>query len=75
MKSIKLILLLSLISIAGCGPVAADAVDNSKFKVKGGGSVRVVKDYDRGVTCWVYNAVRAGGISCIPNNQLNKGDL
>lgn len=34
-------------------------------------TVIVVHDDERNVTCWIYKDGYAGGISCIPDSQLN----
>jgi len=37
-------------------------------------SVRVIHDDARGVTCWHYVGVNQGGISCLPDSQLQQKD-
>lgn len=34
--------------------------------------VNVFQDNKRDVTCWVFKGLNRGGISCIPNDQINK---
>jgi len=36
--------------------------------------VEVIHDSKRGVTCWLYKNGYAGGISCIPDSQLQAGN-
>lgn len=35
--------------------------------------VRVFHDDEHGVTCWLYQGGNQGGISCIPDSQLQAG--
>lgn len=35
--------------------------------------VQVFHDDERGVTCWVYRELQAGGLSCIPDHMLQAG--
>ncbi|POF97104.1 hypothetical protein [Pseudomonas putida] len=36
--------------------------------------VRVFHDDEQGATCWLYQGVNQGGISCIPDSQLQAGN-
>ena len=36
--------------------------------------VRVYHDDERGTTCWLYGFSSPGGISCIPDSQLQAGN-
>lgn len=36
--------------------------------------VEVIHDNKRAVTCWIYAAGHAGGISCLPDDQLRDVD-
>lgn len=36
--------------------------------------IEVVRDQQRGVTCYVFKRGYAGGISCIPDSQLQAGN-
>lgn len=36
--------------------------------------VRVFHDDERGATCWLYGFTPPGGISCIPDSQLQAGN-
>ncbi|MDH0640568.1 hypothetical protein N5D52_26965, partial [Pseudomonas sp. GD03860] len=36
--------------------------------------IEVVRDQDRGVTCYAFKRGYAGGISCIPDSQLQAGN-
>jgi len=36
--------------------------------------IEVVRDHQRGVTCYAFKRVYAGGISCIPDSQLQAGN-
>lgn len=36
-------------------------------------TVEVIHDNKRSVTCWVYSSFYQGGISCIPDSQLQAG--
>ena len=36
-------------------------------------TVEVIHDDKRSVTCWVYSSFYQGGISCIPDSQLQAG--
>lgn len=39
-------------------------------------TIEVIHDDKRGVTCWVYSGFsNRGGISCIPDSQLQPGEL
>lgn len=35
-----------------------------------GSSITIWHDDDRNVTCWIYDAIHRGGISCLPDSQL-----
>lgn len=37
-------------------------------------TVDVIHDDKRSVTCWVYSSFYQGGISCIPDSQLQAGN-
>lgn len=37
----------------------------------GDGSIRVWHDDAHSVTCWVYKGIKRGGLSCIPDSQLD----
>lgn len=36
--------------------------------------IEVVRDHKRGVTCYAFKRGYAGGISCIPDSQLQAGN-
>ncbi len=36
--------------------------------------IEVIHDDQRNVTCWIKGVNNGGGISCIPDSQLNKGE-
>ncbi|MDN5519159.1 hypothetical protein [Pseudomonas sp.] len=36
--------------------------------------IEVVRDHQRGVTCYAFKRGYAGGISCIPDSQLQAGN-
>ncbi|MCT8164969.1 MULTISPECIES: hypothetical protein [unclassified Pseudomonas] len=36
--------------------------------------IEVVRDQERGVTCYAFKRGYAGGISCIPDSQLQAGN-
>lgn len=37
------------------------------------GEIAIWHDKQRAVTCWVYKGYQKGGISCIPDDQLQGG--
>lgn len=81
MKEIKsFAAFLAVLAMSGCGQSAqAEQKDAQiaeleyKYLKHTNGSINVLRDENRGVTCWVFDAYQRGGISCIPDWMLDRG--
>jgi maltose-binding protein MalE len=63
-RLIMLTLIMVLVISGACG--TQDSTDtNAK-------TIVVWHDDERLVTCWVYGTIYKGGLSCIPDNQLQQ---
>jgi len=57
---------LTLLTLTGCKEVkAAENIGDA-----GDGDVQVIVDVKRGVTCYVYDGYKSGGIFCFTKEQL-----
>jgi hypothetical protein len=67
----KLVLMLSLVLLAGCTAAPAASVsgiasgDVYQLPSAGGTTVHRVHDREKGVLCYVSDGYKSGGISCI----------
>ena len=66
MQALTLLLLATLLALTGCGP--SRSRDGQRDLPPG---VRVFHDDSRSVTCWLYQGGNQGGLSCIPDSQLD----
>lgn len=57
---------LALLALTGCKEVKAA----EKIGDAGDGDVQVIVDVKRGVTCYVYDGYKSGGIFCFTKEQL-----
>lgn len=70
---------LAVLAMSGCEQSAqAETPDAQILRVEierigFGYGVTVIHDEKRDVTCWVFDANRSGGISCIPDWMLDRG--
>ena len=73
----KIVLLALVLVGAGVGAAYADTQDADIERVEiermsFGSGVTVIHDNSRNVTCWVFDGVKSGGISCLPDWMLVK---
>jgi hypothetical protein len=71
MRNTFLMMLFSALLLASCMPPSTlntDANDTGYFEY----GVNVWHDDERNVTCWIFVGLERGGISCIPDWQLQE---
>jgi len=64
MRIFIIILMSSFVLLLGCG--------SNSSKVNLGEGIQRWHDDEFNVTCWVYKSGYSGGLSCIPDSELDK---
>jgi hypothetical protein len=62
---------LAAISLVAC---EGDGTEDANTDQGDGAYITFYHDDERDVSCWVYDEGYGGGISCIPDDQLNVGE-
>jgi hypothetical protein len=67
MNTARRLAILALLLLSACAPAG-----EVQIRQNNGYGVSVWHDDARGVTCWIYSITQQGGISCLPDSQLER---